>query len=163
WALNLTGGLTEPVDSRILGHIDPAVREWTVRLLGDRGKVSAETAKNLANMAVLEPDAHVRAQLASTARRLRAEDDLAIVAALDEGVKGRSLIGLPKELITAMRKAGVKNEILSIRLGDAAATAEALKVLENPNADRKRRLRIMEALGDVDAANADQILSDIAT
>jgi putative heme-binding domain-containing protein len=253
WALNLTGGLSEPIDSRILGHLNPAVREWAVRLFGDRGAISPDTAKNLANMAVLEPDVHVRSQLASTARRLRTEDDLAIISVLaphsedakdphiplliwwaveakveksapevlhafanqtlwneplihdevldrlmrrfmqagsrqdylnaarlfelapnmecverlrigfEEGIKGRPLNALPKELAAAMRKAGVKNEVIAIRVGDKEATAAALNVLDAPNADRKRRLRIIEALGDIDLEGADQVLSGIAT
>jgi putative heme-binding domain-containing protein len=81
----------------------------------------------------------------------------------EEGVKGRPLSAMPKELVVAMRKAGVKNETLAIRLGDAEATATALKVLSEPNANHARRLRIIEALGDVDVAGADDILSGIAT
>src|SRR5205823_5388593 len=84
WALNAVGGLTEPVARQLLSHPEPSVREWIVRLLGDRNEVSQETTTALANMAALEPDVHVRSQLASSARRLRAEDDLAIVSRLSE-------------------------------------------------------------------------------
>jgi putative heme-binding domain-containing protein len=253
WALNIVGGLDDETARQLLTHSEPIVREWVIRLLGDRNEVSNETATALANTAGLEPDLHVRSQLASTARRLNPEQDLAIVSGLsehaedlkdphiplmvwwaveakvekspdevlhafadkslwdkplikdavldrlmrrfaqagarqdllncarlfdlspgpaytaklqsgfEEGVKGRSLNGLPKELADAMRKAGVKNETLAIRLGDRQGTAEALKILDNPNADRKRRLRIIEALGDVDLERAGEILTGVAT
>ncbi|HUS35676.1 MAG TPA: PVC-type heme-binding CxxCH protein [Verrucomicrobiae bacterium] len=253
WALDRVGGVSEDVGRGLLTHPEPAVREWVVRLMGDDGEVAPETATALANMAALEPDVHVRSQLASTARRLRAEDDLAIISRLaehredlkdphiplmvwwaveakveksadevlhafaekavwekplikdgvldklmrrfaqagarqdllhaarlfelspgsefttklqngfEDGLKGRPLNSMPAELIAAMKKAGVKNEILAMRLGDKEATKAAVQVLENPNADRKRRLRIMEALGDIDYAGADSVLADIAT
>src|SRR5205823_6770237 len=84
WGLNAVGGLNEQVGRELLTHPEPAVREWIVRLLGDRNEVSSEMATALANMAALEPDVHVRSQLASSARRLRAEDDLAIIGRLAE-------------------------------------------------------------------------------
>jgi putative heme-binding domain-containing protein len=258
WALNLTGGLDEEVCQGYLTHPEPAVRKWAVRFIAedweDQPEVTDAAATALANMAALEPDVHVRSQLASTARLLyHAEHCLAIVSRLaehrgdlkdphmpllvwwaveakveksadevlhafaekalwekplikeavldklmrrfaqagarqdllraarlfelspgpeytaklqigfEEGVKGRPLSALPPELIAAMKKAGVKNEVLAMRLGDKEATKAAIVVLENPNADRKRRLRIMEALGDIDYAGADSVLAGIAT
>jgi putative heme-binding domain-containing protein len=252
WGLNAVGGLTEDVARKLLSHPEPAVREWIVRLLGDKNEVSPETATALAGMAALEPDVHVRSQLASSARRLRAEDDLAIVSRLaehgedvkdphiplmiwwaveakvekspddvlhafadrtlwdkplikdavldrlmrrfaqagsrqdflnaarlfelspgaaytaklqsgfEEGVKGRPLSTLPKELVTAMRKAGVKNEIIAIRLGDPDATAAGLKALNDPSASKERRLRLTEVFGEIDNAEAAKVLASIA-
>ena len=40
WALNLSGGFNDEVALSTLGHADPFVRLWTVRLLGDENKVS---------------------------------------------------------------------------------------------------------------------------
>src|SRR5262249_23626301 len=51
WAINLCGGLDEATARKTLGHGDPHVRLWTVRLLGDGNKVSAETAQQLAALA----------------------------------------------------------------------------------------------------------------
>jgi putative membrane-bound dehydrogenase-like protein len=258
WGLNFVSGLDEEAFLEFSRHTEPAVREWAVRLIGEdsdsRGEISDHAAAALANMAALEPDVHVRSQLASTARQMYdAEHCLAIVSRLaehredlkdphmplliwwaveakveksadevlhafadkelwekplineavvdklmrrfahagsrqdllraarlfelspgpeytaklqsgfEEGVKGRPLTALPTELIAAMKKAGVKNEVLAMRLGDKEATKAAISVLENPNADRKRRLRIMETLGDIDYAGADSVLAGIAT
>jgi putative heme-binding domain-containing protein len=82
WALNLVGGLDEATALRTLDHPDPFVRLWTVRLLCDPGSVTSAIADRLATRAKLETDVRVRSQLACSARRLPARDDLPIVAGL---------------------------------------------------------------------------------
>lgn len=82
WALNLCGGFNEAIAARSLQHKDPFVRAWTVRLLCDDHKVSAEAADQLAAAASTEPNVEVRCQLACSARRLPAEQALPIVKAL---------------------------------------------------------------------------------
>jgi hypothetical protein len=86
WALNLSGGFDETAAGALLDHREPDVRRWTVRLLGDERRVSAEVAARLSAMARSEPDVEVRSQLASSARRLPAADGLPIV----RGLLGRS-------------------------------------------------------------------------
>lgn len=82
WALHLSGGLTEATALQSLDHVDPFVRLWTVRLLGDPRNVSATVAARLAAMSAREPHLEVRNQLAATAKRLPAKEALAIVNAL---------------------------------------------------------------------------------
>ncbi len=82
WALNLSGGLDEATARQALSHPNPFVRLWAVRLLGDNQKVSRAMATRLTELAEQEPNIEVRAQLASSAKRLPAADDLAIVKAL---------------------------------------------------------------------------------
>jgi putative membrane-bound dehydrogenase-like protein len=68
----------------------PPDRMWEVRLLGDKKKVSTLERDRLVEMARYEADPQVRSQLASSARRLPAEDCLAIVGELlkhDEDLK----------------------------------------------------------------------------
>ncbi|MEK6235373.1 MAG: dehydrogenase, partial [Planctomycetales bacterium] len=79
WALYVCGGLSEPVALRSLEHPEPLVRQWTVRLLGDERKVSAAAARKFASMASSDSDVHVRSQLASTSKRLSAEQGLPVV------------------------------------------------------------------------------------
>src|SRR6185436_12934991 len=62
-----------------------------------------------------------------------------------------------------MRKAGAQNETLSIRVGDEAAISSALKLIADTNTKKDRRLRLMEALGEVDSEKVAAVLSDIAT
>jgi len=82
WALYQLGQFTPDLASKTLLHRDPQIRAWTVRLLGDTHSVSADLAKQLATIASAEPDVEVRSQLASTARRLPAQDGLPITRAL---------------------------------------------------------------------------------
>lgn len=82
WALNLSGGFDEPVARELFEHPDPHVRLWSVRLLGDRGTVTDETAAALAGLAAREPQAEVRGQLAASAKRFSAKVALPLVRAL---------------------------------------------------------------------------------
>jgi putative heme-binding domain-containing protein len=82
WALHGCGELTEADALRALNHVNPHVRRWTVRLFGDRGEVTAELARSLARLARTEPDAEVRSQLASSAKRLPTAVALTIIGAL---------------------------------------------------------------------------------
>ena len=82
WALNLCGGFGKEVALQTLGHKNPHVRRWTVRLLGDQKEVSEQVAERLADMAEQESDAEVRSQLAASARRLPARDGLPILGRL---------------------------------------------------------------------------------
>ena len=84
WALNLSGGWTEPLALRALGHPEAAVREWAVRLAGDTRAVSEPMARALVVLATREPDLAVRTQLACTARRLPPAASLPLVSALAE-------------------------------------------------------------------------------
>ncbi len=82
WALHLSGGFGESYALRTLGHANPHVRLWTVRLLGDDNRVSTDVAKKLASIARSDPHKEVRVQLACTARRLKTEHALPIIREL---------------------------------------------------------------------------------
>jgi len=94
WAINLTGamksqpsdrrGLTEAMALTALGHSDPQVRLWTVRLLCDENKVSPAIAQRLIRLAESEVNLEARNQLACSARRLPASDCLPIIRNLLE-------------------------------------------------------------------------------
>ena len=84
WALYLSGGLDESVAIKTLGHANAQVRLWTVRLVCDEKQVSSAIASQLIDLASKETDLEVRNQLACSARRLPARDDLAIVRKLLE-------------------------------------------------------------------------------
>ena len=79
WALNASGGFDDAVALRLLRHRSALVRSWTVRLLGDRREVSAAIQTELVELAREEPSVVVRSQLASTAKRLAADQALPIV------------------------------------------------------------------------------------
>lgn len=94
WAIHQIGGLDESLSLEALDHANPHVRRWMVRLLGDRAcpapmpgsEPRAASAgaipRKLAALAAGDPDAEVRSQLASTARRLPTEEGLPILCTL---------------------------------------------------------------------------------
>lgn len=82
WAINLCGGFDDTVADQAIEHVNPLVRAWAVRLLGDSNKASPELAVRLASLAQSEAYVAVRSQLASTAKRLPAEQGLPIVSRL---------------------------------------------------------------------------------
>jgi putative membrane-bound dehydrogenase-like protein len=82
WALHACGGFTSDSAPPLLGHEDPFVRLWTVRLLGDDGLASEASAAALAELARTDAHPQVRSQLACTARRLKVAASLPILEAL---------------------------------------------------------------------------------
>ncbi len=82
WALHRAGGLDEATALAMLKHSSPTIREWTVRLLGDRKELSSILATAIQDQARAETDVRVRAQMASSARRLPVAQALPLVNAL---------------------------------------------------------------------------------
>lgn len=82
WALNASGGLDQATALRLIEHEDPFVRLWTIRILGDANKLTPEFIAAAARRAEREENVEVRVQLACTAKRLPAEQDLSIVRAM---------------------------------------------------------------------------------
>ncbi|MEX0677904.1 MAG: PVC-type heme-binding CxxCH protein [Pirellulales bacterium] len=80
WALYASGGWDEETSLSLLDHASADVRAWSVRFIGDdMPPLAPELRKRLVQMAEKETSLQVRSQLASTAKRLRAADGLAIV------------------------------------------------------------------------------------
>jgi putative heme-binding domain-containing protein len=82
WALHQMGALDESLALAALAHAQPAVRAWSIRLMGDRRKLPEQFFATVIRAARTEPDAEVRAQIASTARRLPVNQALALVSKL---------------------------------------------------------------------------------
>jgi putative heme-binding domain-containing protein len=82
WGLYVSGGFNDALAAELLRHPAEFVRAWTVRLLGDAGKVSPKIAANLVELAANDSSVIVRCQLAATARRLPGADGLAVVERL---------------------------------------------------------------------------------
>ena len=243
WALHASGGLKDDNDVAItlLGHGNPFVRAWTVRLLCDHYQVEPAIARALADLAAKESYIEVRKQLASSARRLPAKDALPIVRNLlnydedskdihqplmlwwaieakatdgsrdeildllfadqevwqkaivkehlidrmmkryalagsreeliaaanllnaspdkastelllkgfEEAYKGRSLAGLPDQLVTAIAKSGGGSTALKLRQGEAAAIKTAITAVETGQGSAADRLQYLQIFGEV--------------
>lgn len=82
WALYVSGGFDEPLAAELLDHPSPAVRGWTVRLLGDDCSAPPALQQKFVELAAKESDVTVRCQLACSAKRLPGEQALPIAAAM---------------------------------------------------------------------------------
>src|SRR5688572_17007407 len=79
WALHQMGALDEPAARGALTHPAAPVRAWAVRLMGDAKDLPESFGLAVLKLILTEPDAEVRAQVASTARRLPAHQALKLV------------------------------------------------------------------------------------
>ncbi len=70
WAINLSGGFDEEMAVEAMGHIDPYVRMWAVRLIGDRHEASPKITSHLIRLAGRDTHPELLGQLASSAKRL---------------------------------------------------------------------------------------------
>lgn len=82
WGVYVSGGFNEDLATKLLSHPQADVRSWTVRLLGDARQLSSAMQQAFVELARTEPQASVRSQMASTSKRLPAEQGLPIVAQL---------------------------------------------------------------------------------
>lgn len=82
WAVNASGGFDDAFALQTLNHPNEMVRYWTIRLLGDRKRVTPQQQAALLATAKFEPAPEVRAQLASSVTRLPGKDALPITREL---------------------------------------------------------------------------------
>jgi len=252
WVLHQADALNEATALMTLKHASPLIREWTVRLLGDRRQIPAELFESLLDQARRETDVRVRAQMASSARRLPTGQALPLVATLfshdadvtdpcvpllewwvleshlatgreavlalfkestlwgfpvvqehilprlmrrfavegrrqdllvcaellrtapspkvraqllqgfEEAYRGRSLNGLPDELLAALTTSGGASLTLRVRQGDSGAVEEALALIQNSQASLEERLLQTRTLGEVRTPKAQPILLALA-
>lgn len=80
WAADRYGELGESLSLDALGHVDPSVRRWCLRLLGDRkALLPSPVASRWLEMSRDEEDPEVRSQLASSLKRLPGDQALPIL------------------------------------------------------------------------------------
>ncbi|MFO0951778.1 MAG: PVC-type heme-binding CxxCH protein [Isosphaeraceae bacterium] len=83
WTLASAGEFDADLAGRLIDHPDALVRLWTARLIGDDpSRFPAPLIQRLVSRGAVEKDLSVRAQLASTARRLPPKDGLTLAAGL---------------------------------------------------------------------------------
>jgi len=70
WAFQVSGHLTLDIAREALNHTDADVRSWSIRLAADHLKLDQDFQYRLIRQARHESSAHVRSQLAATARRV---------------------------------------------------------------------------------------------
>lgn len=102
--------------------------------------------------------AGTRADLMRSAQLLRLAPDKPsgelLMAALESSFEGRSLSGLPDELLDAMQLHGGGSLLFRVRRGDTEAVNEALALLADESAATAQRVRYAEILGQVQVPQA---------
>jgi putative membrane-bound dehydrogenase-like protein len=73
----------------------------------------------------------------------------ALLAGFETALAGRSLAGLPDELVKSLGQRGRPSLALQLRLGNKRAIAEAHKIVADRKADRKQRLALIGMLGEI--------------
>jgi putative membrane-bound dehydrogenase-like protein len=137
WALYVSGGFDDSLAEKLLSHANVDVRTWTVRLLGDAKKVSADIRTRLLALARTEPSCVVRSQLACTCKRLPGRDAVPIIRELLQHAADADDPHIPLLLWWAVEDKAVSDR-------DAV-----LQLLASPAAWQNRLLRqcIVERLG----------------
>ena len=86
-----------------------------------------------------------------------------LMRGFEEAFKGRSLTGLPDELVATMRRHDVGSPALKLRQGDDATLELALRTLNDPKGNASLQLQFISVLGEAPQAKALPALLDIAT
>lgn len=82
WALYVSGGFDDGFATKLLPHTNKSIRKWTIRFLGDAGKISDPQKQQLIQLAKTETHGPNRAQLACSAKRLSGPNALPIIREL---------------------------------------------------------------------------------
>lgn len=85
-----------------------------------------------------------------------------LMKGFEEAFRGRSMTGLPDELLQALAASGQAPLIMRVRQGDAAAVKEALATVQNPKAKIEDRLLYARTFGEVKQETAVPVLLGIA-
>jgi len=87
----------------------------------------------------------------------------ALLSGFEEAFRGRSLSGIPDELLTAMTASGAASRTLRIRQGDTNAIREALALIADPSTPTDQRLLHTRTFGEVRTPDALPVLLQLAT
>ncbi len=87
----------------------------------------------------------------------------ALLSGFEEAFRGRSLTGIPDELLTAMAASGAASRTLRLRQGDTNAIREALALIADPATPTDQRLLHTRTFGEVRHPDAFPVLLQLAT
>jgi len=106
-----------------------------------------------------------RADLASCAQLLQrsphAEATAQLMRGFEAAFKGRSLTGLPDELVQSLAQAGGVSLTLAMRQGRRDAVDKALVLVADPKADPTQRLELLEVFGETNLPESVPVLLDL--
>lgn len=147
------------VEAHCADHRDAVLRLFEERSLWDRPLVS----KGLLGFLMRRfAAAGTRRDLAACARLLNAAPERrhrdALMKGFEQAFKGRSLSGLPEELMEAIARAGGGSLLLRVRRGEGEAVRTALETIANPKADARRRVELASIFGEVRRTESVKVL-----
>lgn len=82
WALNRCDAFDQSTFATALAHPNPSVRQWAIRLAGDRRQINPPSLPALINLSGSESDLEVLGQIASSAARLPPDQALPVFESL---------------------------------------------------------------------------------
>ncbi len=137
------------VESKCASDADAVLALFTDKGLWERPMVRPLTERLMRRFA----QAGSRKELLACARLLElapGQDHVKrLMAGFEQAFQGRSLTGLPIELVKVMTRVGGGSPALRVRQGDEKAMAEALKVIGDEKANRQQRLQYVQVFGEV--------------
>jgi putative heme-binding domain-containing protein len=80
-------------------------------------------------------------------------DGQMLLKAFEEAFKGRSIAGLPQELLVEIARLGGGSTAFGVRQGQAEAMAKALALIQNPKAPIPQRVEMIEIFGEAKQPN----------
>jgi putative heme-binding domain-containing protein len=119
WALYVSGGFDDDLAYEFLAHPSEHVRAWTVRLLGDEGRVDPRFNVRLVSLAATEPSPTVRSQLAATCKRLPGPVALPVVERLAGRPEDVNDLHIPLLLWWAVESKALSDRPLVLKLVEA--------------------------------------------
>jgi putative heme-binding domain-containing protein len=110
--------------------------------------------------------AGTRSDLLSAAALLNAAPDKSsidhLLKGFEEAFQGRSLAGIPEELVAALGKSGGGSLALRFRQAQPDAVAEALKTIRDSSATKETRRQLIEICGQIHQPELLGVLRDLA-
>lgn len=91
------------------------------------------------------------------------EEKVSLLGSFEEAYQGRSLVGLPDELVNAISESGGGSIALRLRQGRADAMAEAVQEVLNPKASIEQRVQFVQIFGQVRRPELVDTLLSLAT
>jgi putative membrane-bound dehydrogenase-like protein len=138
------------IESKCADDADALLAMFDDKELWDEPLVSQHILKRLMRrfaQAGARSDLLVCARLFDLAREYGHTDLL--MQGFETALKGRSLAGLPSELVAALARAGGGSLALRVRQGSADAAREAMEVLTDETAPLERRRKLARTLGEI--------------
>jgi putative heme-binding domain-containing protein len=86
---------------------------------------------------------------------------LVMLKGFEEAFKGRSIAGLPPELLAEIGKLGGGSLAFAVRQGKDDAVAKALDLVKNPKAPADQRLELIDILGEAKQAKSVPVLLEL--